>query len=94
MDSGVGDRRSHFLNDMTPRSGAQRRGLGAALLDAGERWCRDTGCDAIQIRVVNLRAELAPFYGRRGYEACGVEPFTGPTKRACHFIVMRKALRG
>jgi hypothetical protein len=46
------------------------------------------------IHVVNLRAELPPFYQRLGYETIGTLPFPddGSSTRRCHFIVMSKRL--
>jgi GNAT superfamily N-acetyltransferase len=70
----------------------QRRGVGRLLMDAAEQWCDARGARTIQIRVVNLRDELPPFYRRRGYRECGTEPFSAPSTRPCHFIVMEKTL--
>jgi GNAT superfamily N-acetyltransferase len=70
----------------------QGRGLGGRLMDEAEQWCASHGAWAIQIRVVNLREELPPFYQRLGYQETGTEPFSLPSRRPCHFIVMSKAL--
>ena len=70
----------------------QRRGLGAALVDAAEQWCARKGCAVVEIEVVNLRTELPPFYRRLGYVEQGTRPFPDPErcKLPCHFIVMSK----
>ena len=71
----------------------QQRGLGSRLVAAAEERCRAAGCDSINIRVVNLRTELPPFYGARGYEEIGIEAFeSSKTSMPCHFIVMSKRL--
>ena len=69
----------------------QGRGLGSALVSAAEDWCRHAGCSSIHIHVVNLRTELPPFYGSRGYAETGVESFESSNDTMpCHFIVMTK----
>jgi len=72
----------------------QGRGLGRLLVDAAEAQCRAVGCTAMDIRVVDVRAELPPFYRRLGYRETGSEPFSedGAAKMPCRFIVMSKAL--
>jgi predicted N-acetyltransferase YhbS len=68
------------------------RGLGRTLVADVEDRLRRAGCQAVDIRVVNLRTELVPFYRRLGYEETGTEPFPTPTKRPCHFVRMAKTL--
>jgi GNAT superfamily N-acetyltransferase len=71
----------------------QQRGIGSRLITAAEDRCRAAGCSSIRIRVVNLRAELPPFYRTRGYAETGIEAFeSSKTSIPCHFIVMSKAL--
>jgi len=72
----------------------QGRGLGTTLLRAAEEFCRGAGCRTMEILVVNLRTELLPYYRRHGYSESGVRPFPEdePTKRPCHFVVLRKSL--
>ena len=73
--------------------GLQGRGLGRRLVEAAEAHCRAAGCRAIDIRVVNLRTELPPFYGKLGYVATGMEPYPDDdATRPCHFVVMSKPL--
>ena len=73
---------------------AQGRGLGRALVDAAERRCRDAGCRFVDISVVNLRAELPPFYARLGYAPFDTAPFPPHErlKRPAHFVLMTKPL--
>ena len=71
------------------------KGLGRRLVAAAEDELRRAGCRAVDIQVVNLRAELPPFYRRLGYEETGTAPFEDPRlKRSCHFIRMAKELPG
>ena len=72
----------------------QGRGLGRQLIDAVEARCRERGCRHIDIHIVNLREELPAFYRRLGYADNGTLPFPDMDRatRACHFLVMTKAL--
>jgi GNAT superfamily N-acetyltransferase len=73
--------------------GQQGRGLGRIMMDAAERWAADAGCRGVDIRVVNLREELPPFYRARGYVERGQEPFDDPfATRPAHYILMGKEL--
>ncbi|HUJ33358.1 MAG TPA: GNAT family N-acetyltransferase [Candidatus Acidoferrum sp.] len=72
----------------------QKKGLGRTLIAAVENLGREAGCRFVDIRVVNLRAELPPIYRRLGYVVTGTAPFTAgiKTKVPCHFIDMSKPL--
>lgn len=72
----------------------QGEGIGRMLVDAAEEHCRRAGCRAMDIRVVDLRKELPPFYRRLGYEETNREPFPEPglAKLPCEFVVMSKTL--
>jgi GNAT superfamily N-acetyltransferase len=72
----------------------QGRGLGRKLVDQAEEFCRLGGCSRVQIRVLNHRTELPPFYEKLGYATAGIEEVEQvPTARMpYHFIVMEKAL--
>ena len=72
----------------------QKGGVGRELIAAAEEYAREHGCAVMDIRIVNLRAELPAFYGRLGYAEAGTEEFTpgSPTKLPCHFVKMQKAL--
>ena len=73
----------------------QQCGLGSVLMDAAEDYCRGLGASFMDIKVVNLRAELPAYYRRRGYVETGTSPFPTDieTKLPCHFIDMSKTLR-
>jgi GNAT superfamily N-acetyltransferase len=72
----------------------QRCGLGSRLMTAAEEHSRESGCRLMDLRIVNLRAELPDFYRPRGYLQTGTAPFTPgvATKLPCHFINMSKPL--
>jgi GNAT superfamily N-acetyltransferase len=71
----------------------QGGGLGRRLVEAAEAHCRAAGCREIDLRVVNLRTELPPFYRRLGYVATGTEAYVdNDATQPCHFVVMSKAL--
>ena len=69
-------------------------GRGRTLVAAAEDHLRGLGCVGVDITVLDLRTELPPFYRRLGYVETGTAPFPDPerTTRACHLIVMSKAL--
>jgi ribosomal protein S18 acetylase RimI-like enzyme len=86
-----GDRGSFSL--LAVDAASQRSGLGRRMISAIESHFRSVGCHALDIRVINLRAELVPFYRRLGFAERGVEPFADPSlRRPAHFILMSKAL--
>jgi GNAT superfamily N-acetyltransferase len=71
----------------------QGTGLGRRLVDEAEQYARDLGCEAMDIRVVNLRGELLPFYRKLGYVERATEPVDDPRAlQPFHFILMSKAL--
>lgn len=74
--------------------GYQGRGLGRKLVEWAEDLCRRAGCSLMQIRVLNHRTELPPFYAKLGYTTARVEEVDqAPTARLpYHFIVMEKEL--
>lgn len=72
----------------------QGRGLGRKLVEQAEGFCRDAGCCVMQIRVLNHRTELPPFYEKLGYSIARVEeveqvPFA---RVPYHFLIMEKPL--
>jgi GNAT superfamily N-acetyltransferase len=72
----------------------QGSGLGRVLVEAAERHCRDAGCSALDIDVVNLRTELPAFYEKFGLRPVSTAPFPSPEKltQPVHLIVMSKPL--
>jgi len=68
---------SGYFGMFAVRPGAQRLGVGSALLAEAERRAREVwGCASMQMCVITLRAELIAWYERRGYRRTGVfKPF-------------------
>ncbi len=74
----------------------QGAGLGKKMIEAAEERARQRGCAYMDIKVLSLRPELLPFYGKFGYTQTGTEPFrpSHPLKPGveCYAIVMSKKL--
>ena len=83
-----------YLGLLSVESAHQQRGLGSVLMDAAEEYCRGLGATFMNIKVVNLREELLPYYRKRGYVEVGTSQFPTDveTKVPCHFIDMSKPL--
>ena len=71
----------------------QGRGLGRQLMAAAEMYCLDAGCRAIDIKIVDLRTELPPFYKGLGFVEHGEAPFENPqATKPARFRLMSKEL--
>ncbi|MFY9728975.1 MAG: GNAT family N-acetyltransferase [Candidatus Acidiferrales bacterium] len=72
----------------------QCQGLGRKMVEEAEDYARAAGCEFMDLRIVNLRTELPPFYRRLGYVETGTEPFAADAapSQPCHFIKMSKPL--
>ena len=72
----------------------QKSGLSRTLMTAAEEYFRANGCRFAELRIVNLRQELPPYYQHLGYQQVGTEKFPPeiPAILACHFLIMRKDL--
>ncbi|WP_428409326.1 GNAT family N-acetyltransferase [Hyphococcus sp.] len=62
----VVDRHAH-LTEISIAERFQRRGIGRALIEAGEDWARERGFDAITLTTFRDVAWNAPFYRSLGY---------------------------
>ncbi len=84
-----------YLGLLSVDPSQQGQGLGARLVAAAEEHARAQNCEAMDLRIVNLREELPPFYRKLGYVETGGTPFTpdAGTRLPCHFIEMSKPLR-
>jgi predicted N-acetyltransferase YhbS len=80
-----------YLGMLAVNPSQQGRGVGRQMMAAAERQADSLGCHAIDIRIVNRRTELPPFYRALGFVDNGTEPLEEPllTKPA-HFIRMTK----
>jgi predicted N-acetyltransferase YhbS len=72
----------------------QKSGLSRVLMTAAEDYFRSKGCSVVELRIVNLRTELPPYYRHLGYQETATEkvPADIPAILPCHFIVMTKIL--
>jgi GNAT superfamily N-acetyltransferase len=72
----------------------QGGGLGRKMVTEAEDYARAAGCEFMDLRIVNIRAELPPFYRRLGYVETGTEPFAPDARptQPCHFVKMSKPL--
>lgn len=72
----------------------QGQGLGRKMISEAEAYARAAGCSFMDLRIVNLRTELPPFYRRLGYDETGTAPFPADVQpsQPCHFIEMSKPL--
>jgi N-acetylglutamate synthase-like GNAT family acetyltransferase len=82
-----------YLGMLAVHPSQQGRGLGKQMITAAERHAASLGCRALDIRIVDRRTELPPFYRALGFVDNGTEPLDDPllTKPA-HFIRMTKAV--
>jgi GNAT superfamily N-acetyltransferase len=72
----------------------QKQGLARRLIEHMEERSRAAGCRALEIEVVDLRAELPAFYKRLHFTPVGRAPFPDPHKltRPAHLVLMSKEL--
>ncbi len=56
----------------------QRSGIGRALREHAEAFCRGRGCTQMTLSTGDFRTELLPYYARAGYAVVGTEP--GPAE--------------
>ena len=74
----------------------QQKGIARALIEAVQDQCRSAGCSALDLDIVDLRAELPAFYTRLGFVPVATAPFPDPDKlkREALMILMTKRLDG
>lgn len=56
----------------------QRSGIGRALREHAEQFCRQLGCSEMTLTTGDFRTELVPYYTRAGYSVVSTEP--GPAE--------------
>jgi hypothetical protein len=63
-------------------------------MDAAEDHCRAAGCRFMDLRVVNVRTDLPPYYQKLGYVETGDMPFPEEVRTIipCHLLIMSKPL--
>ena len=65
------------------------------MMHEAEEYCRSAGCKVVDIRIVNLRAELPAIYHKLGFVETGTQSaeVVKNATRPIHFITMSKPLR-
>lgn len=56
----------------------QRSGIGRALRERAEQFCKERGCTEMTLTTGEFRTELPPYYQRAGYRITAIEP--GPAE--------------
>jgi GNAT superfamily N-acetyltransferase len=74
--------------------GLQGKGIGRRLVAEAESFFRNHGCVFSELRLVDLRRELPPFYRRLGYVEVAIEPFPDEIEvtMQCQLLRMSKPL--
>lgn len=72
----------------------QGKGLGSKLVTAAESYFRQHGCSRVELRYLDRRVDLPPFYRKLGYVECGSDPFPEgvEVRMPCRLERMSKAL--
>ena len=74
----------------------QSRGLGRAMIEHAENYCREHGCIVMDLKVLSPRKELLPYYHKLGYKDMGRDEFrpSRPIQPGieCYLILMSKPL--
>lgn len=65
-----------YFGMLAVRPALQRSGIGRALLDAAEDYCRELGCTEMTLSTGRVRHELLDRYTRYGYKVTSIEPAT------------------
>jgi GNAT superfamily N-acetyltransferase len=77
------------------KPGLQKSGIGRALREHAERFCKERGCTAMTLSTGDFRTELVPYYTRAGYRVVSREPSSGAAwnlARPFHIVHMAKDL--
>lgn len=83
-----------YLGTLSVDPAEQKRGIGTRMMRHAEEYCRDAGCTAIDIRIVNVRTELPEIYHKFGFVETGTQPaeVIKDATVPIHFIIMSKNL--
>ena len=82
-----------YLGMLAVAPSRQGTGLGKTMMTFAGRHAASSGCHALDIRVVNLRTELPPFYRKLGFVDHGTEPLDDPKLlKPAHFVHMTKSV--
>lgn len=85
-----------YLGMLAVDPAQQGQGIARRLLEQAEKHLRETGCNEVEIIVLNMRPELLPIYRRMGFVDAGTMEFkpSRPLKPGVevHGIIMLKKL--
>jgi predicted N-acetyltransferase YhbS len=89
-----GDRRAWYVGTLSVDPARQKSGLGGRMMREAEDYCRNAGCKALDIRIVNLRTELPAIYRKFGFVETGTQSaeVIKNATQPIHFITMSKPL--
>lgn len=88
----TGDR--GYVGTLSVDPARQKSGIGRRMMQEAENYCRNAGCKALDIRIVNLRTELPAIYRKFGFVETGTQSaeVVKNATQPIHFITMSKPL--
>jgi len=83
-----------YLGTLSVDPARQKSGLGRRMMHEAEDYFRATGCNVVDIRIVDVRPELREIYTKVGFVETGTESaeVIRTATRPVHFITMSKEL--
>ncbi len=84
-----------YFGMLSVEPGLQRAGIGRALREHAEAFCKQRGCTEMTLSTGDYRTELLPYYARAGYREVSREPSSGAAwnlSRPFHIVHMSKPL--
>lgn len=84
-----------YFGMLSVEPGLQGTGIGRALREQAEKFCKEHGCTEMTLTTGDFRTELLPYYERAGYKVVSIEP--GPEgwdlSRKVQIVHMMKSLK-
>jgi len=83
-----------YVGTLSVDPARQKSGIGRRMMQEAENYCRNAGCKALDIRIVNLRTELPAIYRKFGFVETGTQSaeVVKNATQPIHFITMSKPL--
>ena len=69
----------------------QRNGIGRALREHAEAFCKQRGCTEMTLTTGDFRTELLPYYTRAGYRVVSTEPGSAEWSMRNEFRIVHMA---
>jgi len=84
-----------YLGMLAVRRGLQRLGIGRALIEAAENYCRSRGCTRMTLSTGSVRRELLDRYHKLGYTITSIDPVSsdGRFTKPIEIVKMAKAIK-